>query len=203
MTPQFIMRASLCREPHCARGDWRREARAIVENLNYAAEYAEPGYEDPRKGILFANWNYFPSELEGILERYGFAIEWDDEWSTCDGCDKAVRTSPDSYGWQPSSLVTEGAILCRDCLFAEDIETLENQPRRALNVYGLNPAAYGYTKLEGDFESGWYPGQNDNPETIFTRLSPTHPRLLFVIDTTGQFDIGFSIWEKLPEAEDC
>jgi hypothetical protein len=88
-----------------------------IENLGYAKEYAEPGYTDTPRGILFADWNYFPRGVDSILERYGFEIEWSDEWDICSDCSRAVRTSANSYGWQPSFvLVNECEIVCVDCL---------------------------------------------------------------------------------------
>lgn len=96
----------------------KRDAQSEIDNMGYASEYAEPGYEQPKKGILFANWNRLPRGLDDILEKAGYAIEWSDEWFTCD-CGKAVRTSADSYCWTPSYKETKhGEILCKDC--AED-----------------------------------------------------------------------------------
>src|SRR5678816_1797897 len=106
-------------------------------DIMFAKEYAEPGYTNPEKGILFADWNdrttyrvdartfysrYSAEQfvkthevadpaiveqrddtmkrLSDLAEKAGYAVEWSDEWSTCDDCGKAVRTSPDSYGWK-------------------------------------------------------------------------------------------------------
>ena len=117
MTPQFILKASLCREPFCASGDnWQRSALSEIDNLGYASEYAEPGYSPTEKGVLFANWNYFPRNIDSILEGYGYAVEWSDEWSTCGECGKAVRTSPDNWGWTPSfRIFNDCELLCLDC----------------------------------------------------------------------------------------
>jgi hypothetical protein len=122
LSAEYIMRKSLCRPPHCftahvvgqgyvndgglaeTREDYDRQrqraAESEIENLMWANGYAEPGYTDPEKGIVFANWNYFPRELPDILERGGYEIEWSDEWATCGDCGRAVRTSPNSYGWE-------------------------------------------------------------------------------------------------------
>ncbi len=112
MTPQYIMKKSLCREPFCVHG--QHSAQMHIDNLQYAASYAEPGYDDPAKGILFSDWNYFPRDLTDILETYGYAIEWEDEWSTCYECGKAVRTSPNCHNWTPSYVI-EDEIICKDC----------------------------------------------------------------------------------------
>jgi len=202
MTPEYILRKSLNLKPHCS--ELPAEQRAhYIENTGYSAEYAEPGYDTPKRGILFNNWNFFPSRVTDLLEKYGFAIEWEDEWSTCQDCGKAVRTSPDSYGWQPSYFIlNECELFCRDCApMDEYLESLEDNPRRALNDH-INPANYGYIKLEGEFENGFHPGQNDNPKDIYARLhAQGHKRLLFNIDSVGQFDMQFSIWKKDEETD--
>jgi hypothetical protein len=200
VTPEYILRKSLCRPPSCGPYD-ERSRISEIEGISWAHEYGEPGYTNPEKGILFANWNKFSREVTDILERAGYELEWSDEWSTCSDCGKALRTSPDSYGWQPSYFILHDCeFLCVDCINVEEyLETLEDNPRTALNDH-INPADYGYVKLEGDFESGLHPGQNSNPKLIFQRLHTAgHKRLLFNIDEQSQFYITFSIWEKKAE----
>ena len=93
-----------------------RDARAEIDNMGFAAEYAEPGYTQPKRGVLMANWNVLPRGLDTILERAGYAIEWSDEWSTCESCNRAVRTQPDSYFWEPAyKLVNDSELLCTEC----------------------------------------------------------------------------------------
>src|SRR5262249_11080147 len=135
MTPEYILRKSLCRAAHCADNATHEERARHIEYMEWAAEYAEPGYDQPEKGILFANWNYFPRGVDSILERYGYQIEWSDEWSTCGDCGKAFRTQPDSYGWQPSYFwASDCEMLCKDCIDMESyLESLEDKPRKALN----------------------------------------------------------------------
>lgn len=141
MSPAYMLRKSLCRKAHCfrahvpghgyvndgAREDWRadydrqRYQRAIAEidNLQWADGYAEPGHTAPVRGVLFADWNVFPPEIDRILERAGYEVEWADEWTTCDGCQKALRIAPDSFVWTPAYVTQDnGAIFCHTC--AED-----------------------------------------------------------------------------------
>lgn len=94
-----------------------RAAQLEVENMGYAVAYAESGYDSPKRGILFANWNRFPSRLDSILEHAGYAVEWADEWTTCEDCGRAYRTSPDSYDWTPAGGYREdlSAELCNTC----------------------------------------------------------------------------------------
>ncbi len=103
-----------------------RDATSEVENMNYAREYAEPGYTQPAKGIVFANWNTLPCNLDRILERAGYAVEWSDEWATCDDCGKAIRTQPDSYQWSPAyEMSGDSILLCKVCA-AENSDTGDN-----------------------------------------------------------------------------
>lgn len=142
MTPQYIMKKSLCRKAHCFSShvpeqgyigtgsnigadtkeeyvrQRMRSAQSEIDNMDIACGYAEPGYQDPAKGVIFANWNVFPSGIDRILEAYGYAIEWSDEWTACHGCNKAVRTSPDSWDWKPGwnqTAIENGEFLCLDC----------------------------------------------------------------------------------------
>ena len=87
-----------------------------VENIGYSQAYAEPGY-DAVKGIFFANWNHFPSKTGDLLEKLGYACEWSDEWTTCDNCNSALRTQPNSYDWTPGYEFDNenGEIFCHDC----------------------------------------------------------------------------------------
>ena len=175
-----------------------------VDDIRYSHEYAEPGYSNPSKGILFANWNHVSQRVQDILERAGFAIEWQDEWTTCGNCNRALREKPDCYSWQPSfASYSDGETLCLDCLDPEDyLETLEDNPRTALNLPDIDPSQYGYRKVEGDFENGFHPGQNDDPKKIYERLCEAgHSRLLFQINDVAQFDMRFSIWEKIAEQD--
>jgi hypothetical protein len=142
MTPQYVLRVSLCREPHCFRAhvpgrgyvndgsviadnvdgsrseflrQYWRTALADIENLQWSPGYAEPGYDEPKRGVLLANWNHFARDIDRVLERMGFAIEWEDEWSTCSDCYKVFRTSPDSMCWTPSYVMGDGEIWCKEC----------------------------------------------------------------------------------------
>ncbi len=112
---------------------------AIIDDgnwdMDWAAEYAEPGYTAGKKGILFANWNnetrkgteeerkageYWPvvdsfrSRAGDMFEKAGFECEWSDEWSTCE-CGKAFRYEGDHMGWRPSYIIHESGYTCREC----------------------------------------------------------------------------------------
>ena len=169
--------------------------------MEWSPGYAEPGYDDPKRGILFADWNDASRRVQDILERAGYSCEWHDEWSTCSECGKAVRTSGDSYGWQQSFWMPEdsGEIICNECIEpTEYLASLENKTHICSTLRSIDPSDYGYVQLQDGFENGFHPGQNDDPKKIYSQLranGETRP-LIFVLDSTGQFDIGFSVWAK-------
>lgn len=122
MTPEYILRKSLCRPAHCSTDTIENRAYHI-DNIQYAKTYSEPGYSNPAKGILLGNWNHFSNDATRLLEKLGYEIEWEDEWATCEDCGGAVRISPDSYGWQSSyALIDECSIVCHLCLAKGKLE---------------------------------------------------------------------------------
>ena len=109
-----------------------RDALSQLEDIQFYDGYAEPGYDDPECGIIATgNWNdvsIYDREtgkfvkvdntvvrVGRLLERLGVSLEWSDEWTTCCQCNKLVRTSPTSYGWQPSYISICGDSTCEDC----------------------------------------------------------------------------------------
>lgn len=213
MTPQYVLRKSLCRPPFCAGPQqyhdkpladwpapavetWRQTAENYIENMDYATEYGEPGYDNPKRGILFSDWNYFPKGVGDLLEKQGFAIEWEDEWCRCDGCQKALRCSPDSYSWQKSYIESDCNRYCFDCMDADDIAEYIDNPHRAVPG-GVDLLKLGFVEIECGFESGWHPGQNDNPEKITADLKGAgYSDIIFQISESSQFYIGFCVWTQ-------
>lgn len=183
-----------------------RSAQSELDNLGFAAGYAEPGYTDPEHGILLANWNVFPRGIDTVLERAGYAIEWSDEWSTCADCNKAVRTSANSYSWQASyQLVNDCEVVCNNCLdWSEHIETYEDDPDRAVPS-DVDPAEFGYVRVSEprEYENGFHHGQNDRPADILKALQAKGiDHVVFRIARVQQFDVAFETWRKADEDED-
>jgi hypothetical protein len=94
------------------------QGRSQIDSITICEAYAEPGYSEPQSGIIaFGNWNTVskwnerrhefdtidkePAIVSEKLDSLGVSLEWSDEWTTCEGCGKAVRTTPESYSWQP------------------------------------------------------------------------------------------------------
>lgn len=166
------------------------------ENItDCASEYSEPGYSTDKGLILFGDWNSFNKADLDELEEIA-VLEWHDEWSICE-CGKAVRTSGDSYHWKPSYHIIDGCgLLCIECIDPEEyLEDMVNDPTKAITL-NIDPKEYGYKLIEGDFQNGFHPGQDDNPINIYKRLESAYASLVFLITDVGQFDMSFEVYGK-------
>ena len=179
------------------------------QDMESCACYGERGYTDPENGILFCNWNNVSKRVMNYLESAGFELEWSDEWYIDYDNSKAWRTSPDSYSWVRAIVYTEdGEVLTPDDGAGEVIEAL------AMTDQGHTPHAVpdwvseddlesaGYTAINGMYESGFHPGQDDNPADIaksaFDRGAES---VIFRIDNVGQFDVHFQGFARYPEVQ--
>lgn len=187
--------------------------RSHIEDVTLCTGYAEPGYTDPESGVIaFGNWNDVteydektnqrtvlddtPKRLCAALEKLGAEIEWSDEWTFCCGCNKAVRSSPNSYDWQRSYCENEGEPVCRECVNPVAVlEQLENDPTQSLTLDNVDPAAHQYTRIEQDFEHGLHGGQDASPHKIALALRDQGiTRFIFRLDEKSQFYFTFSAW---------
>lgn len=175
-------------------------------DTNMAEGIVELGYDD--KPAIFANWNDIPAEVYNELESAGYSCEWIDGWITCDSCNKAFRTSPDSYSWEMFGVILGGYAMCGECMdMPEYLESIENIPTKALTctlLWRHKPLEeYGYQLVQGDYENGFHEGQNDDPKKILASLLEKNPagRFIFVIDSQGQFDISFSVYQRIENPE--
>lgn len=194
-------------------GEQQREIlSAVAEHSTHvhttAGEYSEPGYTDPEHGYVFLGDWWVRSGPRGTLSESreveviawaGGSVEWHDEWCVCRGCDGAIRTQADSYGWRRSYVEFEDEVRCDNCMEDEDeradyLRTLEDNPHTALTL-DWDLEGPGYVKLDGDFQNGLYGGQSASPEKIAADLrSRGVSRFVFKIDSKGQFDLKFSCW---------
>ena len=184
---------------------------------------AEPGYGTDETVWVMGNWNVkryrregepeltnaesLPERLSEALERRceGIELLWLDEWTRCDECQRVFRDQPDSYSWQMYGTFTEYGTYCADHIDFDSVaEDYINNPRNAIRSrWKIDLVAEGFTKLpnpedtyRGQYESGWHPGQDADPEEIFDRLSDEWSEIVFVIDSVGQFDAAFSVWGR-------
>lgn len=177
--------------PHCG------EQQGSLDEIDWAEAYAEPGYDTPKNGILLANWNRFPTDIDQKLERAGYAVEWFDEWCRCDDCSRIVRQSPDSYGWRQSyKFIHDCEIFCKDCLL-KDLDAYEDMLLNRVetaDTFDVDWEKRGFTRFNSDhYESGFHRGQDDKPKEIIKKI-PKGYDFLFAIPLVGQFDISFDCW---------
>jgi hypothetical protein len=190
------------------------QGRSQIDCITICTEgYAEPGYDDPASGVVaFGNWNNVtrydghefhvidnvPGRVASLLEKLGVELDWSDEWTICEGCHKAVRTQANSYRWRASYADDGcGSILCHECIKTDPtdyLQSLEGDSRRCVTI-DLDLEVAGYKLLADDFENGLYGGQADRPELIADALREQGvERFIFHLDSTGQFDLSFSVW---------
>jgi hypothetical protein len=190
------------------------QGRSQVDAITIVTEgFAEPGYDDPKSGVIaLANWNNVtrydghefhviddaPSRVASLLEKLGVELDWSDEWCICDGCHKAIRTQANSYRWQPSYADDgSGTILCHECIEADPsdyLRSLEGCSDRCATI-DLDLEGAGYKLLADDYQHGLYGGQSDRPGLVADALREQGvDRFIFKLDSTGQFDLSFSVW---------
>lgn len=168
-------------------------------SAEWCGKYGEPGCNDPEKGIIFANWNNIPSGLRDWLEKCGYSLEWADEWTIDYGNNKAYRTSPSSYVWECQiGYTTDGELLTPDDSPEDWIFEFENNPGKCLPSF---VPLTGYTLINNELESGWYPGQIDNPQAIYNTLKDEYESVIFRKSENSQFYIRFEVWAKGEYAE--
>lgn len=183
-------------------------------DLDYAMAYGEPGYTDPARGVLLANWNNVPDHVQRALERRGFELEWSDEWIIDHDSSKVYRTQPDCYSWTPSFILndwTNGEVIPHDSiredasLRADYIENLLLNDSSHCDVIGLDFTQDGFTKWDESFETGFHPGQTDSPDKVLARIQEARPDVdvIFQLDGKGQFDVHWSAWIRPRDAEDA
>jgi hypothetical protein len=109
----------------------------ILEHVDYAFAYGEPGYDDPAGEtplIVFSTYwcrcrdyederhpdsplhpidVHYPAEFE-LLEEQGVKLEWYDEWIIDHETSKAYRTEADGAFWMPSYVLWECDLLTPD-----------------------------------------------------------------------------------------
>lgn len=173
--------------------------------------------------------HHYPKAF-AMLERRGVEFVFYDEWAIIDTQREdppgsgnwpyvrlAYRTTGDSYSWQPSIIWSDedGEWLSPHVDLDTWLEWAINDPRRC-----LPSIVWGHEALEGAgferyneqrngyFENGWHPHQTDDPKKIYAVMRERYgeeAEIVFLLDNTGQFDIGFSAWvrsenDPLPES---
>lgn len=175
------------------------------DSVYYFEGCVEPGYDDAP--MIAGNWNPLSQETndkwEAVLEANGISLEWNDEWVECEGCNKAVRCQPNSYSWLPYYVfIDDCTVLCGDCILEdpedEYIPLLINNPGKA-NIFNLLELKdFGFQPYNGRYETGWHPGQNDEPSKVMEEIHKELPssEVVFEITSKGQFGIYWTAFYR-------
>lgn len=181
-------------------------------HIRSAEGYAEPGYDDPKGLVLFGDWNTprFPhisggeplskeeSRIERgarILEALGNELEWDDEWTICADCCKAVRTNGYCWGWTPSYKEIDGECVCGGCLAADpDAYFAEIDGGGTHTIDSIDAEKHGYIRVVEGYERGLHPGMNDHPDAINEALEEKGVERWFYTIYPSQFSVSFDLW---------
>lgn len=187
------------------------------------------GYGYATSGILAGSGETFwysdgwdtINKMTAIIEQYPGAKEYwkergydpdefgfSDEYTTCSDCGKIIRTSPDCYQWEPDYIITDGEILCCECVKSEGESLLDeyiNNTHKALpDILESAAKESGWFKLPIEYENGWHPGQDDDPKKIAAPLIDAGIDFLYWYDNS-QFYITFGLYvlaENVKQAAD-
>lgn len=151
--------------------------------------------------------------LADALERFvpDIHLEWLDEHVTCDDCHRLLRVTANSYRWRMRGMYVEdiAAYLCDRCLlddFETTLESFVNDERRAITFADSGDLEdVGFTLFvdsteswrEGTYQSGWHPGQDDDPKAVTARIRDIHDDtvdIVYLVSSVGQFDMDFQAY---------
>ena len=129
------------------------------------------------------------------------SVVFTDEYISCDDCGMIIRTTPAYYGDLPDYYIDDNGASCGDCVRKHPeyyLDYLDNNPRSGNTILDESVLTdNGYAKINSDsYESGFHPGQNDDPKKIFADLKTKYSHIIFNLDGAGQFDVSFSVWAK-------
>lgn len=179
--------------------------------VSYAYEMGEPGYDQPEKGVIIANWNEVPDHIKNGLELRGFGTEWLDEWIVIhnqnNSCSEAYRSIPDCYSWTPSYIIGIHGEAMGLNEAQENPESyfdlLMNDHNVAMTFRGIHPAEHGWVQYDPagevqEYENGFHAGMDDSPAAVLEEAQSKYPdhNFMFQISENSQFYTRFTLWMR-------
>lgn len=176
-------------------------------------------HDETGPAVIAGNWNGPVMERAARLyEDMGLEIAWNDETTHCEECGGAIDTSPHSYSHRPEYVIIGDGPVCQTCLLDDDdltgsyLDEMANDPNRAVMYHFSEETleAHGWQRQRPtdsvirDYETGWHPGQDDDPRKVYQELRDRlgdGPDVLFRIDEPSQFYTRWSVWLRDPDAE--
>lgn len=142
------------------------------------------------------------------LESQGVETAFRDEWMVDYETDKAYRTEPDSYHWEPSVIEDDtGEWMTPDTDIEVWVEWARNTPTRCLFSWQHSDLeAAGFENVNGVFEAGWFDGQDADPVKILKRYKDatgdTDAEFVFALSENSQFYSKFVLYRRGEEVDD-
>jgi hypothetical protein len=129
----------------------------ITEALKAALAYAEVTADEE---TLLAE------ELgnDKVENWFNIEPEWCDEWTTCDDCGRALRTSPDCYSWKRSYLFIEGeGDICVECLEQDPDAYFDLVKNRDVDGGLIDPEQHGWIHVpKSQYSDTWENGLHEH-----------------------------------------
>jgi hypothetical protein len=133
----------------------------------------------------------------GGRDNWGFA----DEYTLCSECGRnVIRTSPDSYCWQPDYWLGDGFIMCKECAQRNADDYIEAMTQHGGSVHAVNtdiadPADYGFKLVVEKCEYGLHEHMNDDPRAVAKWAKENDLCVAFII-SNSQFDTEWDAWMR-------
>lgn len=194
--------------------NWNRISKS---NLQYLYDQGcELGMYENELFLIVPDWDVvrkYPKYFDNS-DNWGF----NDEYTMCSECyQNVIRTSPDSYSWQPDYLKTDDMIACRECAMDYQDDLIQDiqdridhnkQPKSLLWIYELGDdwiriPVPGYEDKEYiRWENGLHPGQRDDPlrqgKIIRSIKLDNQPIFQVVFRVySGQFDVEWDVYIRI------
>lgn len=180
------------------------DAIVIAGDWNHRRRYSE----DPSYG------SDAPCRVAAVLESLGADVVWHDEYVGCADCYRAIRVTPNYYGDRPAYSWIDYEPVCAGCIRenpAGYIDAYINNPQNAV-TFDVDLSELGFVVFEpGDphiYETGWHPGQDDDPERVLSDIRDYYAGLgigaddvdvVFDITAVGQFDLSWRAHVRISE----
>lgn len=132
--------------------------------------------------------------MQAFEEKFG-EFGFSDEYDFCGACGKIIKTSPDSYSWQPDFILTDDGYIHVDCINLDDVLESHKNHEKALPPQLQQRAIDQGLLIEISditFENGLHPGMNDDPKIIIRTFKRARIDVWFNVQPS-QFYVEFTV----------
>lgn len=196
--------------------DWTGQQTLVVLGDYWLRPGADGWHDKLHDGTdrhQLAGWDKRWPRIWDQLEQQGVNFVWADEYTIDHERNKAWRTTANSYHWEPAVVWDEHC----DIITPDDdwdrwrgwaIDSVERCLTTEMVPELLSLlAADGFERVdERPFESGWHPGQDDDPRKVrdgLIREHGPHIDVIFTIAENSQFYTKWSAWWRPTPGEEA